>query len=436
MNNILLAITGGIAAYKSASLARLLVKHGHNVQVIMTKGATAFITPLTLQALTGNAVHTELLDETAEAGMGHIELAKWADLLIIAPASANTLARLAMGMADDLLTTVCLATTAPILVAPAMNQQMWQHPSVKLNLQTLTDFGYDIIEPARGEQACGDVGAGRLPEPDSLFEYAEFVLARQAIPQVLAGKNVTITAGATVEAIDPVRYLSNHSTGKMGFALAKACRNAGANVTVIAGGKVQLPTPILVNRVDVMSAEQMLEAARNCANGIVEEVDDEDHHYSPEHNHSHDEFGNDIEIEPKSTATDIFIATAAVADYRTRDVVPQKIKKTQDEMSLDLIKNPDILATITREFDDIFVVGFAAETQDVEKYAKGKLNAKNLDMIACNDVSRRDIGFGSDDNAMTVFFADKYQRPSVPLAKMLKQDIAKELVGLISQVLP
>lgn len=433
MNNIILAITGGIAAYKSAFFARLLVKNGYNVRVIMTQSAKEFITPLTMQALTGNAVHTELLDETAELGMGHIELAKWADLLIIAPATANTIAKLAMGLADDLLTTVCLATTAPILVAPAMNQQMWQHPSVTLNLQTLTDFGYDIIEPACGEQACGDVGAGRLPEPETLFEYVEFMLARQAIPQVLAGKNVTITAGATVEAIDPVRYLSNHSTGKMGFALAKACRNAGANVTVIAGGKVQLPTPMLVNRVDVMSAEQMLEAARNCANGIVEEVHDEDHH---EHGHSHDEFGNDIEVEPKSTATDIFIATAAVADYRTRDVVPQKIKKTQDTMSLDLVKNPDILATIAKEFGDIFTVGFAAETQDVEKYAKGKLNAKKLDMIACNDVSRKDIGFGSDDNAMTVFFADKYQRPSVSLAKMPKQDIAKALVNLIANVLP
>lgn len=237
MKNIILAITGGIAAYKSAFFARLLIKNGYNVRVIMTDGAKAFITPLTLQALTGNQVHTELLDETAELGMGHIELAKWADLLIVAPATANTIAKLAMGVADDLLSTVCLATTVPILVAPAMNQQMWQHPSVKLNLQTLRDYDYEVIQPASGMQACGDVGEGRLPEPEYLLEYVEYFIARHTTPQLLAGKNVTITAGATVEAIDPVRFLSNHSTGKMGFALAKACRNAGANVTLIAGGK-------------------------------------------------------------------------------------------------------------------------------------------------------------------------------------------------------
>lgn len=438
MKNIILAITGGIAAYKSAFFARLLVKNGYNVRVIMTDSAKAFITPLTLQALTGNAVHTELLDETAELGMGHIELAKWADLLIIAPATANTIAKLAMGVADDLLTTVCLATTAPVLVAPAMNQQMWQHPSVKLNLQTLTDYDYEIIQPASGEQACGDVGEGRLPEPEALLEYVQYVIAQQTTPQRLAGKNVTITAGPTIEAIDPVRYLSNHSTGKMGFALARACRDAGANVTLIVGGKVQLPTPLLVNRIDVLSAEEMLAAARQCANGDLcecggedNEHDHEHHHHHHDHAHAHDEFGNDIEVEPISTATDIFIATAAVADYRTRDMVPQKIKKTQDEMSLDLVKNPDILATIAKEFDDIFVVGFAAETQDVEKYARGKLGAKNLDMIACNDVSRKDIGFGSDDNAMTVFFRDKAD--GVKLEKASKDDIARQLVALIGE---
>lgn len=237
MKNILLGITGGIAAYKSASFARLLIKSGYDVRVIMTASAQAFITPLTLQALTGNPVHIDLLDESAELGMGHIELAKWADLLIIAPATANTIAKLAMGIADDLLTTVCLATTAPILVAPAMNQQMWQHPSVKLNLQTLTDYDYEIIQPASGEQACGDIGEGRLPEPEQLLEYVQYFIAAQITPQVLAGKNVTITAGPTIEAIDPVRYLSNHSTGKMGFALAKACRNAGARVTLIVGVK-------------------------------------------------------------------------------------------------------------------------------------------------------------------------------------------------------
>ena len=439
MKNILLGITGGIAAYKSASFARLLIKSGYDVRVIMTASAQAFITPLTLQALTGNQVHIDLLDETAELGMGHIELAKWADLLIIAPATANTIAKLAMGIADDLLTTVCLATAAPILVAPAMNQQMWQHPSVKLNLQTLTDYDYEIIQPASGEQACGDIGEGRLPEPEQLLEYVQYFIARQITPQVLAGKNVTITAGPTIEAIDPVRYLSNHSTGKMGFALAKACRNAGARVTLIVGGKVPIPTPLLVNRIDVLSAEEMLMTARQCASDdICECHDDHDHdhhHHDHDHHHhnDHDEFGNDMEVEPVSTATDIFIATAAVADYRTRDVVPQKIKKTQDQMALDLVKNPDILATIAEEFPEVFVVGFAAETQDIEKYARGKLDAKNLDMIACNDVSRNDIGFGSDDNAMTVFFKGK--DAAVSLEKASKDIIANQLVSLIGKQL-
>ena len=439
MKNILLGITGGIAAYKSASFARLLIKSGYDVRVIMTASAQAFITPLTLQALTGNQVHIDLLDETAELGMGHIELAKWADLLIIAPATANTIAKLAMGIADDLLTTVCLATAAPILVAPAMNQQMWQHPSVKLNLQTLTDYDYEIIQPASGEQACGDIGEGRLPEPEQLLEYVQYFIARQVTPQVLAGKNVTITAGPTIEAIDPVRYLSNHSTGKMGFALAKACRNAGARVTLIVGGKVPLPTPLLVNRIDVLSAEEMLMTARQCASDdICECHDDHDHdhhHHDHDHHHhnDHDEFGNDMEVEPVRTATDIFIATAAVADYRTRDVVPQKIKKTQDQMALDLVKNPDILATIAKEFPEVFVVGFAAETQDIEKYARGKLDAKNLDMIACNDVSRTDIGFGSDDNAMTVFFRDK--AAGVTLEKASKDIIANQVVSLIGKQL-
>jgi phosphopantothenoylcysteine decarboxylase / phosphopantothenate---cysteine ligase len=441
MKNILIGITGGIAAYKSASFARLLIKSGYDVRVIMTASAQAFITPLTLQALTGNPVHIDLLDESAELGMGHIELAKWADLLIIAPATANTIAKLAMGIADDLLTTVCLATAAPILVAPAMNQQMWQHPSVKLNLQTLTDYDYEIIQPASGEQACGDIGEGRLPEPEQLLEYVQYFIAAQITPQVLAGKNVTITAGPTIEAIDPVRYLSNHSTGKMGFALAKACRNAGARVTLIVGGKVPMPTPLLVNRIDVLSAEEMLMTARQCASDDICECHHHDHHHDHhdhhhhDHDHhphhDHDEFGNDIEVKPSSTATDIFIATAAVADYRTRDVVPQKIKKTQEQMALDLVKNPDILATIAEEFPEVFVVGFAAETQDIEKYARGKLDAKNLDMIACNDVSRTDIGFGSDDNAMTVFFRDK--AAGVTLEKASKDKIAEQLVALIGE---
>lgn len=417
IKNIILAITGGIAAYKAATLARLLVKAGFDVRVIMTSGATAFITPLTLQALTGNPVHHSLLDETAEAGMGHIELAKWAELIIIAPASANTLARLATGMADDLLTTVCLATSAPVMLAPAMNQQMYQHPAVKRNVLTLQQLGYQLIEPEHGEQACGDVGAGRLPEAETLLEHVQWCIAKLTTPQRLAGKNVTITAGATVEAIDPVRFLSNHSTGKMGFALARACRDAGAKVTLITGGKVSLATPCGVKRIDVLSAVDMLNVAHQCVQGNVYLHEDE----QSQHNHH--------------TVADVFIATAAVADYRTREAAPQKIKKTQDEMMLDLVKNPDILATISHDYPAVFMVGFAAETQEIEKYATGKLTAKKLDMIACNDVSRKDIGFASDDNAMTVFFAKKHQHSPVALEKASKDSIAKSLVALIGNTL-
>ncbi|WP_201533415.1 bifunctional phosphopantothenoylcysteine decarboxylase/phosphopantothenate--cysteine ligase CoaBC [Psychrobacter ciconiae] len=441
MTHIVLAITGGIAAYKSAVFARLLIKAGFEVRVIMTEGAKAFITPLTLQALTGNPVHSSLLDETAEAGMGHIELAKWADLVIIAPASANTIARLAMGMADDLLATVCLATTAPVLIAPAMNQQMWSHPAVSLNIQTLTDLNYHIIQPDSGIQACGDVGAGRLPEPEMLLAQTQLFIAKLSTPQYLAEKHVVITAGPTVEAIDPVRYLSNHSSGKMGFALAKACVAAGAKVTLIVGGKVALPTPSGVTRIDVLSAADMLSAATDCVAGTHPALfindDDEHEHF---HDHHHDDCDCDHDHHPHShnhdelsqnTVADIFIATAAVADYRTRDAAPQKIKKTQDTMTLELVKNPDILATISNANPDLFVVGFAAETQDVEHYARQKLAAKDLDMIACNDVSRADIGFASDNNAMQVFFAENYQTESVNLDKASKDDIAQQLVSLI-----
>ena len=450
MSNIVLAITGGIAAYKSAIFARLLVKAGFDVRVIMTTGAQAFITPLTLQALTGNEVHISLLDEQAEAGMGHIELAKWADLIVIAPASANTLARLAMGMADDLLTTVCLATTAPVIVAPAMNQQMWAHPAVNLNVQTLRDMNYQIIAPASGEQACGDVGAGRLPEPEDLLAEVQLFTAMQTTPQLLAGKRVVITAGPTVEAIDPVRYLSNHSTGKMGFALARACVAAGADVILIAGGKVALPTPLNVTRIDVFSAQDMLLAAQQCVDGThraLQPMPEEYHDHSHDHMHDHEQHHGDCgcgaehehehaENESSSVkVADIFIATAAVADYRTLDAAPQKIKKTQEAMTLSLVKNPDILATISLAHPELFVVGFAAETQDVEHYARGKLLSKDLDLIACNDVSRADIGFASDDNAMQVFFSERYEHDSVTLKKASKDEIAAQLVALIGEAI-
>ena len=454
MSNIVLAITGGIAAYKSAIFARLLIKAGFDVRVIMTTGAQAFITPLTLQALTGNEVHVSLLDEQAEAGMGHIELAKWADLIVIAPASANTLARLAMGMADDLLTTVCLATTAPVIIAPAMNQQMWAHPAVNLNVQTLRDMNYQIIQPASGEQACGDVGAGRLPEPEQLLDEVLLFKAMNTTPQLLAGKRVVITAGPTVEAIDPVRYLSNHSSGKMGFALARACVAAGAEVILIAGGKVALPTPLNVTRIDVLSAKDMLIAAQQCVDGThselqldIEDEHDHSHEHAHEHNHSHTHdhhsncgCGDEHELpqaytEHQFVKADIFIATAAVADYRTEEAAPQKIKKTQDAMNLSLVKNPDILATISLAHPELFVVGFAAETQDVERYARGKLAAKALDMIACNDVSRADIGFASDDNAMQVFFSERYERDAITLDKASKDKIAEQLASIIGETI-
>ena len=461
MSNIVLAITGGIAAYKSAIFARLLIKAGFDVRVIMTTGAQAFITPLTLQALTGNEVHISLLDEKAEAGMGHIELAKWADLIIIAPASANTLARLAMGMADDLLTTVCLATAAPVIIAPAMNQQMWAHPAVNLNVQTLRDMNYQIIQPASGEQACGDVGAGRLPEPEQLLAEVLLFNAMQTTPQLLAGKRVVITAGPTVEAIDPVRYLSNHSTGKMGFALARACVAAGADVILIAGGKVALPTPLNVTRIDVLSAKEMLIAAQQCVDGThsaLQYVPEDEHDHSHDHDHSHQhehhgecDCGDDhshshnhsheiddeehAHSENQNVMADIFIATAAVADYRTEEAAPQKIKKTQDAMTLSLVKNPDILATISLAHPALFVVGFAAETQDIERYARGKLVSKDLDLIACNDVSRADIGFASDDNAMQVFFSERYEHDSVTLEKASKDKIAEQLAGIIGETI-
>lgn len=402
--NILLAITGGISAYKSAVLARLLIKAGCTVRVMMTDGACEFITPLTLQALTGNEVHTKLLDDEAERGMGHIELAKWADMVVIAPASANTIGRLASGLADNLVTTVALATTAPIVIVPAMNQAMYAHAIVQDNLAKLIRFGYTVLTPDSGEQACGDVGTGRLPEPDDLCERILTLLAKSQTPQSLRGKKVIITAGATVEAIDPVRFLSNHSTGKMGFAIAKACMNAGADVTIVAGRGVHLPTPFGAKRITVATADDMLSACQ------LVMTDDGD---------------------------SIFIATAAVADYKVANIASQKIKKTsnQDDLTLALIKNPDILATISHTFPNAVMVGFAAETQDSENYAHAKLIAKNLDMIAVNDVSDKSIGFGSDDNAMTVFFAKHYGMDKMVLDKASKESIAKSLVECVARII-
>ena len=403
--NIILAVTGGIAAYKSAIIVRRLKDYGFNVRVVMTHGAQAFITPLTFQALSGNPVHTELLDPEAEAGMGHIELARWADLVLVAPASCDTLAKFAHGLADDLLSTLYLATKAPVWVAPAMNQQMWAAKATQRNLQTLVEDGVHVIMPDAGSQACGDVGLGRMPEPEQLaYQVREyFHKAQRAIAEkfgLLAGKHVVVTAGPTREAIDPVRYISNHSTGKMGFSLAAACYAAGAKVTLIAG-PVTLDTPNGVQRVNVASAVQMLDAS----------------------------------MQTLDEGCDIFIATAAVADYRVAQVADQKIKKAGDELAVSLIKNPDIVATIAKQQQRPFMVGFAAETQNVEEYAAGKLVAKKLDMIACNDVSRKDIGFASDENAMTVFFAQSYHMKKRELEKASKQEISQQLVEAIADAL-
>ncbi|TXJ09175.1 MAG: bifunctional phosphopantothenoylcysteine decarboxylase/phosphopantothenate--cysteine ligase CoaBC [Acinetobacter sp.] len=401
---IVLGVTGGIAAYKSAILVRRLKDYGFDVRVVMTEGAQAFITALTFQALSGNPVHTALLDPDAEAGMGHIELARWADLLLIAPASCDMIAKFANGLADDLLSTIYLANKAPVWIAPAMNQQMWAAKSTQRNLTTLVQDGVHVVMPEAGEQACGDVGLGRLAEPESIANWVNdfFVQAEREISEkfgLLAGQHVVITAGPTREAIDPVRYISNHSTGKMGYAIAAACYAAGADVTLISG-PVSLATPNGVKRINVQSAQEML-------------------------HHSLD----------LVASCDVFIATAAVADYRVAQVAEHKIKKAGDELNVALVKNPDIVATIAQQKQRPFMVGFAAETQNVEEYAKGKLQAKRLDMIACNDVSRSDIGFASDENAMTVFFAEQYQMQKQELAKASKQDIAVQLVEAIATAL-
>ncbi|MED5387938.1 MAG: bifunctional phosphopantothenoylcysteine decarboxylase/phosphopantothenate--cysteine ligase CoaBC [Pseudomonadota bacterium] len=386
---ILLGVTGGIAAYKAADLVRRLQDAGAQVRVVMTQGACEFITPLTMQALSGHPVHTTLLDPTAEAAMGHIELARWADLVLIAPASANFMARLAHGHGNDLLTTLCLATGAPIAIAPAMNQQMWADTSTQKNLLILQEKGIHVFGPGSGSQACGEVGAGRMLEPMDIIQQAAEVFDYQ----LLTGKHVVITAGPTREAIDPVRYITNKSSGKMGFALAEAAAEAGARVTLIAG-PVNLPTPSRVDRVDVTRAVDMYDACMQ----VVEE------------------------------GCDVFIATAAVADYRPTVTADHKIKKSTEEIHLTLVKNPDIVASVAEHDKRPFTVGFAAETRDVMAYAQGKLVNKKLDMIATNDVSGTNVGFNSDNNALTVIWPGGHK--VLPLAS--KAQIAKQLIELIA----
>ncbi len=387
--NVLLGVSGGIAAYKSAELVRALQELGATVRVIMTHGAREFITPLTLQALSGHPVHTELLDERAEMGMGHIELARWADLLLIAPATADLIARLSIGRADDLLTTVALATAAPKLIAPAMNQQMWKDHATAANIQILAGRGVRIVGPAAGQQACGDVGPGRMETPAVIAEAAAGLFATG----LLAGKRVVITAGPTREALDPVRYISNNSSGKMGYALAQAAVDAGA-ITTLVSGPVSLQTPEHARLIGVLSAQDMLE---QCL-GLLPECD-------------------------------IFIACAAVADYKPAVVQQGKIKKGPAELTLALVRTTDILAEVAASKRGIYTVGFAAETNDVLAYARDKLQRKALDMIVANDVSDPSIGFNSDDNAVTLVWRDTEQT----LARANKLVIARQIMQAIAE---
>ncbi|MFL1407474.1 bifunctional phosphopantothenoylcysteine decarboxylase/phosphopantothenate--cysteine ligase CoaBC [Marinobacter sp. M1N3S26] len=392
--NILLGITGGIAAYKSAELVRLLKKAGYQVRVVMTRGAEAFITPMTFQALSGEPVRTSLLDPEAEAGMGHIELAKWADRVVVAPASADFMARLAQGMADDLLATVCSATEAPIALAPAMNQAMWGNHRTQRNVGLLRDDPQVTLwGPDQGSQACGDVGPGRMLEPETLLGLIEQTVRSSGQGGPLSGRRVVITAGPTREPIDPVRYITNHSSGKMGYAIAEAARAAGATVTLVSG-PVALAAPAGVEVVPVETAEDMLQAASA-------EVD---------------------------RGADLFIATAAVADYRPADRAGQKVKKSHETIALELVRNPDTLATIAARPDAPFTVGFAAETNDVEQYATDKMKRKKLGMIVANDVSVPGMGFNSDQNAVTVFWPGGQQS----IGPTSKHEIARTLVALIA----
>ena len=387
---VVLGVSGGIAAYKSVDLVRRLRELGASVRVVMTAAATQFVAPASFQAVSGEVVRTSLWDEAAEAAMGHIELARWATHLLIAPASADLLARLAQAQADDLLSTLVLASAAPLTIAPAMNQQMWKHPGVQANLHTLRARGVAVLGPELGEQACGDHGPGRMMEP---AEIARRLFAEPTpAPGLLAGRRLLMTAGPTLEDIDPVRFVGNRSSGKMGFAVAAAAVEAGATVTLISG-PVALATPEGVERIDVRSALQMRDA-------VLQRV----------------------------ATADVFIAAAAVADYRPAEVLSGKRKKSGDEWILRLVLNPDILAEVAARTPRPFVVGFAAETDEVEKHARGKLERKRLDMIAANRVGLDGCGFEACDNALSVYWVDG--GVEIPLGP--KADVARALIALIA----
>ena len=387
---IVLGVAGGIAAYKAADLVRRLRERNCEVRVVMTASAREFVTPLTFQALSSNPVHCDLLDEQAEAGMGHIELARWADLVLIAPATANMLARLAHGLADDLLTTLCLATTAPLVLAPAMNQQMWQANATRANVLTLLDRGVAMLGPGEGDQACGETGPGRMLEPE---EIAARVAARFE-GGALEGVEVLVTAGPTREALDPVRYLTNHSTGKMGYAVAAAAAEEGARVSLVSG-PTALPWPPGVERIDVTSAGEMY-----------------------------------AEVMARAARCDIFVAAAAVADYRPARIAQQKIKKGDGPAALDLVRTPDILAAVAALDERPFTVGFAAETESVYAHARAKLERKGLDMIAANRVGLPDRGYASERNALSVLWSDGGCHE---LALAPKAGLARSLIGLVAE---
>ncbi|WP_246128534.1 bifunctional phosphopantothenoylcysteine decarboxylase/phosphopantothenate--cysteine ligase CoaBC [Pleionea sediminis] len=389
MKRIILGVTGGIAAYKSVELCRRLKDLNCDVRVIMTHSAMEFVSPLTFQAVSGHPVHRDTFDEAAEAAMGHIELARWADQILIAPATANVIARLNYGLADDLLSTVCLASAAPIAIAPAMNQQMWAAAKTQQNTTSIQKSGVQIIGPGEGSQACGEVGAGRLLEPAEIIEELFSPYSDE-----LSGQHWLVTAGPTREPIDPVRFLSNNSSGKMGYAIARAAMRMGAQVTLVSG-PVSLPAPPGVERVCVETAEEMLSA-----------------------------------VMAKVEKAQVFVGCAAVADYQPVEVAENKIKKSASTMTIELKKNPDIIQQVGALLNKPFCVGFAAETENLEYYAKDKLKRKNLDMICANNVASKDIGFDSNENELTIFFrsADK-----ITLEKKPKHLIAKELVTQIAK---
>ena len=391
--NILLGVTGGIAAYKSAEIVRSLKKAGSSVRVVMTKSAEEFITPLTLQALSGNKVSSQLLDTESELGMGHIELAKWADAILIAPATANTLAKLASGRGDDLLTSICLAFEGPISLAPAMNQAMWKDSRTEENIQKLIDSEFKIFGPGSGEQACGDVGLGRMLEPDEIISRLCLLFEEG----VLINKSVLITAGPTQEPIDPVRYITNKSSGKMGYGLAQAGLEAGANVTLISG-PVNIEAPHGAHLVKVNTAAEMHEAVM--------------HHIRN---------------------SDVFISSAAVADYKPQNFSKDKIKKSDQDIdiSIAMIENKDILKSVSEMENKPYLVGFAAETNDLIKNAKLKLINKKLDLIVANDVSNTEIGFDSDENEVTLINNER----ELFIKKGPKKRVASKIIKYISDQL-